>query len=76
MLVHSLLMRISKEQLVGQRLVLPSQMVLWHAINCLFLGATGKLRHVIVKRNGLIEVHLHRLVRVADHAALALLAVA
>jgi len=74
-LVHILLMRVREHNLVCQRLVLTSQMMLRHAINSLFLCAGSYLRHVIVKWDRFIKIHLNRAFRVAYHATLALFSV-
>ena len=68
-------MRVREHNLVCQRLVLTSQMMLRHAINSLFLCAGSYLRHVIVKWDRFIKVHLNRAFRVAYHATLALFSV-
>ena len=59
MLIHILLVRIREQNLVGQRLVLAGQMLLWHATDAPLACAGSELRHVIVKWDGLVKIHLH-----------------
>ena len=78
--IDILLVGIAELELVDQRLVFSRQMVLGHAIDRLFFGASangGDLGHVVVQWHCAIKVHLARLVAVAvNEAALAFLAVA